>query len=227
MADLAPGRGCSRTHGASAPPVARWLVVAMLSLLSGFGGCQSCQLNLSHLIEIEYDQRVSFDHYYLKYPVYYLDGETHHLKSNGVWLVYNICQIKNEKSGAQTTPLDVSKFYVVFDNEEHYAVPFSPDDLGFPSMTASDAFAAYDSFKDEVITLPDPLVVPANSAKYALQWRLAILVRGADVGEQLALRYNNSAGESILLTPRSWPVESIPNPPASVDDLPTACRGPM
>ncbi len=202
-----------------------WPAVVLLGFLGALGGCQSCQLDLSRLIEIEYDQRVNFTDYHLQSSIDYIGGKTHNLSANGVWLVYNICQIKNEKSGAVATSLQHAKFYVEFDGKRHYAVPFKPADLTWPNLTSYQAGPAYDTFKGEVITLPNPVNVPAQSAQYALPWRIAVLVTGSAADFVGSLRYDSD--QAFLLTDRGWTPEVIANTQADEDDLYSACRGPM
>lgn len=169
--------------------------------------CQSCHLNLSKLVVVEYDHRITFHRYELaKWLPYAGGGEFNELTAKGSWLVFHICGIKNEMSQAEPFHFDLSKFYVVHNDQEFHPVPFGYGDLVDPPLGAADFPAWNEQFDYEIRTAPKQTVIFPGDIEFQNSWRFAIRVDPViPEGFQPELRYDNSGGEQILLTARDHP----------------------
>ncbi len=198
------------------------VVSACLLILSG---CTSA----NKLVVMEYDHRVNFSKYQFTTPVSTpTSGGYTEISTDGTWLVYHICTIKNNDSAAEDFNLALSKFFVVDDNGEHHVSDIAHGDLTtVVSNIPGDYPFIDDGFRSEVQTAPMTETIQANSTSYlSISWRFAILVRPPvplnphDIAPQL--RYDNSGGESILLTSRGH--QPIVVPTAKENTLSPNCR---
>lgn len=208
------------------------LLLALLSpaLLSSCSNCNLFEKELSTLVEIEYDHRLNFDQYKFKksptqQPFPGCTVETSTIIAKGVWLVYHICSIKNQKSQAKDFKFDLSKFYVEHNGKNYHPKQFSSDDLIDPTLSGTNLQCFYNLFREEVFTASNQEVIAKNTSAYlSISWRFAILVPYPADPKNLspALRYDNSGGESLLITNRGWSPDYVSK--ATESNFSAACR---
>lgn len=184
-------------------------------------------------VEIEYDHLMNFSTYEFTTPVTSPHGGFVEISTDGTWLLFTLCSIKNNNSESEDFHFDLSKFYVVFNGEKHYVSDISYGDLNLYGQSSTININAYpyidDGFRSEVQTAPLSENIEAGYVHYSLNWRFAILVHPpAGINPHSIapdLRYDNSAGESLLLFGRGHP-PNVVNYPNKVREnlLPLNCR---
>jgi hypothetical protein len=198
----------TKTPVAAAPLPLFFLLALLVGCASTQKGCSTVQQGISHLVEIEYDHRLTFQTYNMSKQLPYSGGGgTSELIANGRWLVYHICLVRNEKSEAKDFHFDLSKLFVVHKDKSFHPKQFGFDDLNLPDLGAVDFPVFFEQFRQEVFTAPGETVIKKNSSQQSLNWRFAILVR-SPIGDVNAfspkLRYATSGDEAVLLTSRGW-----------------------
>lgn len=183
------------------------------------------------LVVMEYDHRLNFSQYHFAQAVSTGTSAYTDISTDGTWLVYHICTIKNDDSEAENFPFTLSKFYVVDANGAHFVSDVKHGDLTTViGNIPGDYPYINNAFKSEVHTAPVTQTIPANSTSYlSVSWRFAILVRppvGINPHDiKPGLRYESSPGESVLLVDRGHEPNIIP-PQSAADenDLYPNCR---
>ncbi len=188
------------------PDVFRTRASLLVLPLIMIAGCQSCPPRPSKLIVIEYDHRLSFQKYELAVllPAHNNQNNLKLLDPVGDYLVFHICSIENDDVDAETFQFELSKFYVVHNDQEFKPKPFSSNEVVDPWFNAAELQQWNDQFDKEIRTAPKSTTIQPGSISFGNSWRFAIRVDPmVPDGFSPDLRYDNSQyGEQMLITDR-------------------------
>lgn len=180
---------------------------------------------------MEYDHRLNFSNYHFANPVSTGTSAYTDISTDGTWLVYHICSIKNNESEAEDFKFTLSKFHVVDNNGAHFVSDIKHGDLTTVIGNIPGDYPYIDNaFRSEVQTAPITKIISANSTSYlSVSWRFAILVRppvGLNPHDIVpGLKYDSSSGESVLLIDRGHqPTIISPSNAANENMLYPNCR---
>jgi len=173
--------------------------------------CTELKEGLSKAVFIEYEQSLNFREYQfgetILAPGPSSDLEWHKIRINdysggkskkGVWILYQICSIRNNNTKAQPFNYDVSKFYVIYGDQQFYYRPlaaYTYENVLLSGIKGNDAVTAVLApvFRTETQTGPDQQVIPANSNNtLSVSWRFVIYVSTALSDQTDMLRLNLS-----------------------------------
>ncbi len=215
--------------------------LALGVVLGVTASCSSLDESISKMVIIEYDQSLNFQRYHFEGPVMSEpDNEDwttilgYPETGEGVWLTYNICKFGNTGSKAEDFTYDLSKFYVVWEEQTFFYQPmaaYTYKNLDGLPATPLDIDEVWEQFHEEVQLGKDSDLV-ANGTIFTAPIRIAIYVidtpKPADninaVDIELRLRYD---GGSHLMEGRNQrPAKRRIGETTTKGDLPTVCRPP-
>jgi hypothetical protein len=210
-----------------------------VATLLASAACEPLKQNLDKAVVINYDDSAHFRGYIFKERTELnwqgalaekgIYGEDRSPPINGYWATFVLCDLRNEGEAAETFTLDLSKFYVEYDDKRHYYTPLSPWTFsswpsrasGYPSVTPT----VNKFFREETQLGPDTNQFQKGFYP-AVNYRLSIYVTKNPAGvlnadQPLTLRYD---GYPMILGSRN-------QPPAVLDtvergNLETVCRAP-
>jgi hypothetical protein len=220
--------------------------ITMLSF-AVLASCTSVGESLSQAVFIEYDQRVNFQHFAFATAVIApeppqgnptewneisVNDMTGTLGKRGVWIVYQVCSIRNNGSLAKPFPYDISKFYVVYNSKRFYQAP-----LALNTYSNTGDLQGNENYNPAISKrfILDTQVGPTNQVidvnfcgTLSIAWRFVIYVStdGSDqtdlVSLNLPLHYD---GSPVDLISRNYDTEPhYYNSKVTGASLPTVCR---
>ncbi|HEU0301136.1 MAG TPA: hypothetical protein VFR37_16850 [Longimicrobium sp.] len=208
-------------------------------LLLALAGCASLQQGFGTAVYMDYDQTDNFRTYGFEQPHHFpgeggdevkgISGWENLTNTKGFWATFVICNLRNEGSQAQTFDYDASKFYVVYDGQEHHYRPMS----NYTYSTWPGGLAGTQLITDSVkVYFPEETQLGLNTDSFqegyypSVNHRIAIYITRTspgppDLDERLNLRYS---GSSNVMNPRNQP--PVVHDPAYGANLATTCRPP-
>lgn len=218
-------------------------------------GCNSLGEAVTQAVVVEYEQSMNFVTYGLEASpptslgdpptpgavgfttIRLADHTASSPKRRGVWILYQVCSIKNDAPKAKDFAYDVTKFYVEYNGQKHYYQPLAAYTYerasdGLPANpTVNESIAHW--FRLETQRGPDQETIAAGStATLSIAWCFPIFVATDEPGVlvndllelELNLRYD---GPNMLMENANHPPESVgPREAVKKADLPVACRPP-
>lgn len=214
------------------------LVVLCLAL----SGCGPLKQGAGKAVVMNYDQVNNFYQFEFATPIQWNNNSQKGVVAyyegsptvSGFWVTYIICDLRNEGSQAENFTLDLSKFYVEYQDKRYYyrpldAATFSSLPDRFPGG-ASVTGPVTAKFRLDTQVGPDIDTFAKDSYDASLGYRFSIHVKQSKPGPyridaQLRLRYD---GYPNFMNPRNQPTTVTPAllQPAKKADLLTTCRPP-
>jgi hypothetical protein len=219
------------------------LPIVIASSLVTLTGCGALKEGLSKAVLMNYDQVNNFRQFEFATPLVWNNGPSEKgingyysgpPEVKGFWVTYLICDLRNEGSQAENFPLDLNKFYVVYQGKEFYHRPleagtFSSIPAGLPGH-GSVVGPANTKFRLDTQVGPDTNTFQKNNYYPNVGYRFSIYVTASQPGAlsidaQLPLRYD---GYPNVMNSRNQPAVVTPPGlnPAKKADLLTVCRPP-
>jgi hypothetical protein len=163
-------------------------VAAAVPFLITMLGCSST----NKVVFINYQQTVNFTAYQFAESVFspqdeeafegvrVLDTSAEPAQKNGVWLLYQICAIRNDEPSAEPFNFDVSKFFVKLNDTKFYCKPLQPYTYvnlppgGLPGTDNDTAVSK--AFSQETQTAPSSTTINKATNIFGNSWSLVIYV---------------------------------------------------
>lgn len=205
-------------------------------------GCQTVAKGISKAVIIEYEQSLNFREYEISTETTAPPNSSASWKviashsgdtgpySKGAWLMFQVCSVQNDSAKAEVFDYDVSKFYVVYEDQKHYYNALEPWTYsngwnGYPGTPSATEILA-PIFREETQTSPNQQSIGPNPTQtLSISWRFAIYVKKMasinDVDKQnLQLYYD---GTPVVMINRNYDAV-VATGVVNKDSLPIVCR---